>query len=128
MNTIRLLIVLAAGLCTSSAEKSIISTLEQTVNCEVYVPNAFSPNNDGVNDDFRPLPGSDCTITDYEINIYDRNGSLVFQSTDANQGWDGAYRGEPAAAAVYYYVFQYTITSESGEDKEIMTGDFSLIR
>ena len=104
MNTIRLLVILAAVICMSSAEKSINTTLESTDNCRVYVPNAFSPNNDGINDEFRPLPGSDCTITDYEINVFDRNGSLVFQTTDSNLGWDGDFRGEPAPSTVYYYV------------------------
>ena len=112
----------------SSADESIISTLGTSNDCKLYIPNAFSPNDDGINDEFRPLPGSDCTITDYEINIFDRNGSLVFQTADTNLGWDGNHRNEPAAAAVYYYVLKYTISGESGEDKEIVTGEFSLIR
>ena len=127
MNTIRLLVVLAATLCMSSAEKSI-DTDRKISNCKVYVPNAFSPNDDGINDEFLPLPGSDCIISDYQMNIYDRNGSLVFQSKSSAEGWNGKHRGEPAPIAVYYYVFQYTLNAGPGEEKELVTGDLSLLR
>ena len=127
MNTIKLLVILVAGLCLSSAEKSI-QTSGTYAKCKIYVPNAFSPNNDGINDEFLPLPGSDCTISDYEIKIFDRNGSLVFQTNSSTEGWNGKHRGELAPATVYYYIFRYTLMAEFGEEKEIETGDLSLLR
>jgi gliding motility-associated-like protein len=54
----------------------------------LYVPNAFSPNNDGVNDGFRPL-GQAFGATDYLFQIFNRWGEVVFSSTDPDEYWIG---------------------------------------
>ena len=55
--------------------------------CPVYVPNAFTPDNDGVNDLFRPVLG--CTTQDYRLEIYNPWGTLVFVTEDPEKGWYG---------------------------------------
>lgn len=64
---------------------------------DIYLPNAFTPNHDGLNDVFKPkpLPG----IAHYSLYIYNRWGSLIFESHDINKGWDGA--GAPAGDYVW---------------------------
>ena len=65
---------------------------------ELWVPNSFTPNNDGVNDLFKPvIIGSDY----YELIISDRWGETVFTSFDINESWDGNQDGKIAPIGVY---------------------------
>lgn len=69
---------------------------------EIYVPNAFSPNGDGVNDVFRPIPVG---ITQMELfKVFDRWGNEVYSSTAYLKGWDGQYKGRPAPAGTYVWL------------------------
>jgi len=56
----------------------------------IYVPNAFTPNADGLNDIFQPKGFG---IVKYEISIFDRWGEKVYQTKVFNEGWDGTYQG-----------------------------------
>ena len=67
------------------------------------VPNVFTPNGDGVNDEFRVYYRS---IRDYHIQVYNRWGKLVYSSHDPSKGWDGRINGIPAAVGAYYYVIR----------------------
>lgn len=69
---------------------------------EIYVPNAFSPNGDGRNDIFRPLPVG-ITRLDY-FRIYNRWGELVYSTNEYLKGWDGRQRGGQAANGTYVWV------------------------
>jgi len=65
-----------------------------------YAPNAFTPNDDDINDHFRPM----VTGTQmYELFVYDSFGKLVFNTTDVLAKWDGTYNGKPAAEGTYVY-------------------------
>ncbi len=65
-----------------------------------FVPNAFSPNNDGLNDYFKPITAG---LSAYIFEIYDRWGTLVYTDTPESKGWDGTFRGEPAPLGAYVY-------------------------
>lgn len=82
---------------------------ESCVNSEsrIFVPSAFSPNDDGENDRFRPK-GS--YVIDYNLQIYSRWGELIFESNDRYKAWDGTYKGEKAPTGVYQYVLEITGT------------------
>ena len=67
---------------------------------ELFVPNVFSPNEDGRNDIFKPR-GTE--PFNYEMRIYDRWGNLVFSSDDMEVGWDGTFNGTPMNSAVFVY-------------------------
>lgn len=69
---------------------------------EIYVPNAFSPNGDGVNDVFRPLPVG-ITRLDY-FRVYNRWGELVFDTKEYLKGWDGRQRNGQAGNGTYVWV------------------------
>jgi gliding motility-associated-like protein len=71
----------------------------------LYVPNAFSPNGDGLND-FFVTPG--WYIKDYHITIYNRWGEKLFESTTLYDSWDGTYNGETVENEAYLYVIQST--------------------
>lgn len=88
----------------------------------IWVPNAFTPNNDGLNNKFKIVYGS---IKTFKINIYDRWGELMFSSDDIDNQWDGTYRGRPCPDGVYIYTIRYT-----GADNIIknLAGNITLLR
>jgi gliding motility-associated-like protein len=89
----------------------------------VEVPNAFSPNNDGVNDTYFIL--SYAVAEFYEFSIYNRWGQQVFTTTDINAGWDGTFEGKEQEMGAYVYVVR--AQDLSGEDVQLQ-GTFMLIR
>src|SRR5690554_1415703 len=69
----------------------------------IYVPNAFTPNNDGKNDYFKPYYPYGL-VTEVFFVVYDRWGNIVFQTDEIwTKGWDGTYRGEKLTSDVYVY-------------------------
>ncbi len=88
----------------------------------LYVPNAFTPDGNGVNDVFR---GKGVGIASYHMQIFNRWGKLVYQTQEIEGGWDGTIDGEPAPAGVYIYKF--TVRGENGEVKTIK-GHVNLLR
>ena len=68
---------------------------------KLYLPNAFSPNNDGVNDRFKVLNKNEIQLI--ELKVFDRWGNKVFETTDPEQSWDGSYRGKSGGIAAYTY-------------------------
>jgi len=96
--------------------------LSSEVVASVFVPNIFSPNGDGFNDVLR-VRGKG--IAELEFIIYDRWGEKVFETTDANVGWDGTYKGEPMNLAVFVYVIKGKFKNGDVIDKK---GNFTLLR
>ena len=67
-----------------------------------YIPNAFTPDDDGINETFF---GSGIGIQEYQMRIYNRWGDFIFESNDADFHWDGSYRGRQVQKGVYIYQF-----------------------
>lgn len=99
----------ADGSCQHEDSVSI-SVLESLLD----VPNAFSPNGDGINDEFRVVFKS---LKTYNITIYNRWGRVVYKSSDPSKGWDGRIGGRVAAAGTYYYIIEATGTDKYQEGK-----------
>lgn len=93
-------------------------------NCTVRVPSAFTPNNDGLNDQFRVLGTS--LISEFDLKIFDRSGQQIFQTTNKNSYWNGDFKGVKIGAGVYVYLITYKDVNSS--DKKILKGTFLLIR
>jgi gliding motility-associated-like protein len=66
----------------------------------IYIPSAFTPNNDGMNDTFG-VKGEG--IKDFRILVYNRWGEVIFESTNAKMQWDGKYKGTPVEQGTYVY-------------------------
>ena len=79
----------------------------EPVNENIYIPNAFSPDGDGLNDEFKVIGNSD-NISTFHMYIYDRWGTLVFESSDISAGWDGKYKGNPSPTGAYVYKVEYS--------------------
>lgn len=90
-------------LCTESEESGDSIFYVNIGSSLLRVPNVFTPNGDGVNDEFRVLYES---IRDFHCWIYDRWGHLVYDWDDPAKGWDGTVNGRPAAVGAYYYVIR----------------------
>ncbi|MBW8685443.1 gliding motility-associated C-terminal domain-containing protein [Chitinophaga rhizophila] len=71
---------------------------------DIYVPSGFSPNGDGQNDIFRPLPVGIVEMDFFRV--YDRWGKLMYSTSKYLQGWDGYFNGAPAAVGTYVWVVQ----------------------
>jgi gliding motility-associated-like protein len=90
-----------------------------------YIPNAFTPNGDGLNDEFRILGIPPENITQFNMQIYDRWGQQVFSSSDIRIGWDGSCRGELCPGGVYVWVIVY---EDNKKHKVTNKGTLTLIR
>ncbi|MEK7255049.1 MAG: gliding motility-associated C-terminal domain-containing protein, partial [Bacteroidota bacterium] len=89
-------------------------------NC-LFVPNAFSPNGDGFNDEFQAFPG--CPIFNFQMQIFDRWGSLVFSSEDPAAGWGGTKKGKKASLGVYVYWISFEIENNHQLVRQERKGD-----
>jgi gliding motility-associated-like protein len=103
----------------------------EVCDCNVYVPNAFSPNNDGNNDFLKCFIGCDFPYQSTRFQIFDRWGSLVYsnKSTD-NQSiiWDGTFKGKALDTGVYVWVFEYEYYRNGVTNKKIISGDVSILK
>jgi gliding motility-associated-like protein len=96
-------------------------------NCPIYfLPNTFSPNQDGSNDLFRPFPYK--FVEDVDFKIFNRWGNLVFETTDPDIGWDGTYTetGDICSDGVYYYTIQVNTIRLEGIVPESFSGSFHI--
>ncbi len=88
--------------CTTPVtSEALIITVSKPVTA-IIPPNTFTPNNDGVNDTWS-IPALSLYPTS-QVSIYNRNGTLLLQSTGYNKAWDGNYKGRQLPAGVYYYI------------------------
>ncbi len=89
----------------------------------VFVPNAFTPNNDGVNDNLY-VRGGGLRSLEY-FRVFDRWGKMVFETQDINQGWDGTINGRKADIATFVYIVKGVCSS--GADV-LKSGNVTLVR
>jgi len=96
------------------------STLSVIVLKEFSIPNAFSPNGDGINDtwkikDLNTYPGA-------TVDVYNRYGQPVFHSDGYSKEWDGSFNGSPLPVGTYYYVIN------PRNNKPILSGSVTILR
>ncbi|MDQ6761829.1 MAG: gliding motility-associated C-terminal domain-containing protein, partial [Bacteroidota bacterium] len=91
---------------TNKCGTAIKNTLVNERACIIMFPNAFTPNNDGINDVFKILNAYHLTY--FNCSIYNRWGQKIFESFDVTKGWDGAINGAPAGIGIYTWICNYT--------------------
>lgn len=116
-------------LTVMSAECEYTDSIDvKVLESKLEVPNVFTPNGDGKNDEFRVAYRS---LLTYSCYVYNRWGRQVFHSTDPAKGWDGTINGKQAAQGAYYYIIQATGTDLDKNGNPIqykLSGDINLLR
>ncbi|MDQ3844991.1 MAG: gliding motility-associated C-terminal domain-containing protein [Bacteroidota bacterium] len=100
------------------ASKKLIIAVQH----KLYMPNAFTPNDDGLNEVYRIPPGVSLKLKAFVI--YDRWGNAVFKTEDITKGWNGQYKGTDSPAGVYVY----TIKGSDEKGDVFLKGSFMLLR
>ncbi len=116
------LIVVHPQGCTDTLSKII--DVEPLVT--LHLPNAFTPNNDGLNDSFKGK-GITSGISNYTLQIWNRWGALIFESNDPEIGWNGEMNNNGTLVQQGVYVYTLTYRGPRGENKE-QKGQITLIR
>jgi gliding motility-associated-like protein len=109
--------------CGSSSDSVYLNF----VKCKfcLFVPNAFTPNADGNNDELRVIPT--CLIYKYKMQIFNRFGQLMFVSYNLEDKWNGTMNGRELEQGTYYYSIEATLDDESKSPLR-MKGDVILIK
>ncbi len=94
--------------------------------CDLFLPNAFTPNGDGYNDYFLPIVQTGCPVKKFAMNIFNRYGQRIYISNTITEGWNGTFNAQPCDAGTYWY----EIIFEGGRNGTMqqLKGDFSLLR
>lgn len=95
-------IISKAG-CTAN---DTIDVIVYKVKPDLYVPNAFTPNGDGINDIFRPILIGIRSLNYFKV--FNRSGQLIYSTDRPGQGWDGTYKGTPQDQAVFVWIVEGT--------------------
>jgi len=103
--------------------ESIMSVIVKYGNDAFYIPNAFTPNNDGHNDLFRVIASYNCVLDRFQV--YNRLGQLIYSYTSSSSGWDGTFNGQPQPAGTYVWLL---IGSDAHGNPVNWKGTVELIR
>ena len=94
-----------------------------------YIPNSFTPDADEHNQTFKPIFTSGFDPYNYEINIYNRWGELIWKSFDHTQGWDGTFssnKGIPVQEGQYSWVIKFKTKDSDG--KSVIFGTVNVLK
>jgi gliding motility-associated-like protein len=116
-------IITAENIC-GEVMQSVNVVSKDCNQCDLYLPNAFSPNDDGINDLLMVL--GICKTEWIELKIYDRWGELVFSSGSINMGWNGIYKGNPAPVDEYIWTLHSKMPNVTEEIHK--KGSVTLVR
>lgn len=109
----------------SAADESITSesnSAEVPFPLQIAVPNAFTPNDDGINDQFRVVTGG---AERFNLEIYNRWGAMIFATSNPSDWWDGTFEGSVVQDGVY--VYQLSLLTYNKENV-YRTGHVSVIK
>ena len=106
--------------CVLQLEK-VLSNVVPILN----LPNTFSPNDDGLNDEFKAV--YNCS-TSFEMYVYNKWGNMVYRTDKLNEGWDGRYKGKRVPDGQYYYQIAYLKQVGGDAVTEILRGNIRVIK
>ncbi len=97
--------------------------------CELYIPNAMTPDGDGLNDLFEVVPS--CPVVDFNLTIFNRWGELIFESDDINSRWNGGSKDEfyvPNEIYFYRIVYRWGESYNEGVEPILLKGYVHTLR
>ncbi len=115
---------------TATNDANCTNTIQRVVTIDevliYYVPNTFTPGQANINNDFKPVFFSGFDVYDYHLLIFNRWGEIVFESFDAEEGWDGTYNNQPCPIAAYVWRIDFGVT----QSREVFTesGHVTLLK
>jgi gliding motility-associated-like protein len=114
--------VATKGACREDPEVRVEAYTAGCIDNDAFVPNTFTPNNDGQNDIFivRGLK-----VDEVYFAVYNRWGELVFETNDKTKGWDGIYKNKPADVGVFGWYLK--VKCYNGEET-FKKGNVTLVR
>lgn len=104
---------------------TVKTEFKDCIGCKIFVPNAFTPNDDGLNDVLKTH--SSCPIEDYQLQIFNRWGQKVFETKNLSKGWDGNFNGKRQPNGVYIYFVRYK-NSVGEKNYKLAKGTVVIIR
>ncbi len=110
--------------CPSVTDSKIIDFV--ACSCTMLIPNAFSPNDDDKNDNFKPSFYCNVPIQKYLMQIFNRWGQEIYATQYIDNSWDGKLQGVNQEIGTYYYLIKYT-NPKTNKD-EVLKGDITLVR
>ncbi len=118
--------VLASNECGNSLA-DVLVRMEDCNNerCQIFIPNLFTPNGDGINDQLAVF--ADCSLAAYHLQIFNRWGGLLFESRDPQERWDGRTAGQRLNNGVYVYRLRYQELVEGEWRWQQKSGDVGLV-
>ncbi len=123
-DTIPVKLLVSNGYCKDSIVKNVFVRANTTI----FVPNAFTPNNDGDNDEFIPM-GINLNDPGYEFMVFDRWGEVIFKTNNATEGWKGKRNNNMRDAQEDVYIWRVTYVDHfSGIKQKPIVGHVALIR
>jgi len=114
---VSLLSIANDGCLDSTSQKIVVNSCDN-----IFIPNSFTPNGDGHNDQLKVF-GSN--IKEMKMMIFNQWGQKIFETTNMNNGWDGTLGGKPQPSGVYMFVCRITLNSGEIIDKK---GSINLVR
>ena len=105
--------------CSDSSFAQVVIRPEYSL----YIPNAFTPNGDGLNDVFRPTYEG---VENFSLTIFSRSGEEIFSTDDPVSGWDGRFRGQLCPEGAYVYKIEFT--DAVAREKKVFSGLVYLLR
>jgi gliding motility-associated-like protein len=120
-----MLVAISPAGCVDTAY-SVIQIIEELI---YYVPNTFTPDGDTYNQTFKPVFTSGFDIYDYGLYIYNRWGEVIFESHDANYGWDGAYgvdNKRDVQDGTYTWVIEFKVSMN--DERKRINGHVNVLR
>lgn len=97
--------------------------------CHIYIPNAISPNGDGVNDELQVFIGCDFQYQIKRLSVFDRWGSNIYTTTENTEiKWDGKYKGKAVPNGVYAWFLEYEVVRNGTVQKLTESGDVNVLK
>ncbi len=94
----------------------------------VYIPNAFSPNHDGINDSFKPQFHPDVQLLSYKLEIFDRWGNKIFKTTDPRRSWLATFKNKRLNPGIYMWTLDVDFFLCESPHNKFMDGDVSILK
>ena len=96
--------------------------------CEIFIPNAMTPDGDGLNDMFEVVPS--CPVSEYNLQIFDRWGTMIFESHDLETRWNGGIDDYYAEPGIYFYrvAFRWGVKNNQSMEVKLKSGYITILR